>query len=197
MKTVKIIVISFLVALVSLSLLFLFFPANAYIAEVRVANLSKTSNLLASELSKVGYTPNSDKSYYRMVCTINIKSNLPFSFRPVLKLSNSPAKIVGFALPYSSYANIDNFVLPFEKVQPVKISPFGKYRGKFMFLVESSKTNPDELAKNFSFTLLNLKYTKDLSSPYLNKLTAHRFPKIKVKFTQNTIVKEEKLVDLP
>jgi len=116
-----------------------------------------------------------------MFYTINIKSNLPFVFKPVLKLSSNSTKVIGFTIPYSSYIKCKLSCTTLEKAQPAKISPFGRYKGIFMFIVETSKTNPDELAKSFSFSLLNLKHTKDLSNFHFNELTAYPLPKIKVK----------------
>jgi hypothetical protein len=191
MKAIKIVVIFLLIVVISFSLLVLLFPGNASIEEIKVADLSKNNKLLENELSRISYTPKPDKSYYRMFYTINIKSNLPFVFKPVLKLSSNSTKVIGFTIPYSSYINVNYLALPFEKAQPAKISPFGRYKGIFMFIVETSKTDPNELAKSFSFSLLNLKHTKDLSNFHFNELTAYPLPKIKVKFDQHLTVKEE------
>jgi len=73
----------------------LLFPGNASIEEIKVADLSKNNKLLENELSRISYTPKPDKSYYRMFYTINIKSNLPFVFKPVLKLSSNSTKVIG------------------------------------------------------------------------------------------------------
>ncbi|MBP8708161.1 MAG: hypothetical protein KBH94_05530 [Caldisericia bacterium] len=191
MKGTKIVVILLLIVIISFSLPVLLFPGNASIEEIKVVDLSKNNKLLEDELSRISYTPKPDKSYYRMFYTINIKSNLPFVFKPALRVSSNSAKVIGFTVPYSSYTNINYLALPFEKSQPAKISPFGRYKGTFMFIVETSKTNPDELAKSFSFSLLNLKYTKDLSNSNFEELTACLLPKIRVKFDQHLTVKEE------
>jgi len=142
------------------------FPGTAHLIEIESKGIKKDSTIWHM-LSREGFLTDPGKEYYKITCKVALKSNVPFPITPALKINAPDLKIKAFLMPFSVCRPLGNVIFPFEKTRTVQISPFGKFKGVFIFIVETRKNiKQEDLMKSFSFSVANCGEIRKLCSEF-------------------------------
>ena len=131
------------------------FPETVHVVKIESENIGE-NRALKNMLSEKGLLADAGKNYYEITCRVSFKSNVPVPVTPALKVNARNFKVKAFLLPFSVCKPSGNVIFPFEKAETVRISPFGKFNGVFIFVAETPKNvEQKDLTKNISFSAAN------------------------------------------